>query len=71
MVDSEKVDNHLYGEELDAYMQKMRAKSDAFFAAAGKKDLEVYRIMQFEPVPQLKEHFGEFFVGDSYVVVKN
>jgi hypothetical protein len=31
----------------------------------------VYRIMQFEPVPQLKEHFGEFFVGDSYVVVKN
>jgi hypothetical protein len=54
MVDCEKVDNHLYGEELDAYMQKMRAKADAFFAMAGKKELEVYRIMKFEPVPQLE-----------------
>jgi hypothetical protein len=46
MVESEA----LYGEQITEYMAKLREKSDAFFAAAGKKPIEVYRIEKFEPI---------------------
>ena len=64
-------DNILYGEEIAEYAAKLREKSDAFFAQAGQKPLEVYRIEQFEPVIQAEEHHGKFYDGDSYVVLKN
>ena len=48
----------------------MKAKADAFFASAGKLELEVYRIEQFEPILQATETYGKFYMGDSYVVLK-
>ena len=60
----------LYGDERDEYMKAMRAKADAFFAAAGKEPLEVYRIEKFEPVKQDPQYHGKFYDGDSYVVLK-
>ena len=58
-------------DELSDYAAQMRAKADAFFARAGKDQIEVYRIEKFEPVMMDKEYHGKFFDGDSYVVVKN
>ena len=63
-------DGQLYGEDLNAYIQQMRAKAEAFFAQAGKDPLEIYRIEQFEPIKQAQEHHGKFYQGDSYVVLK-
>lgn len=37
-------ENKLYGEELEAYCAELRAKAEEFFASAGQKNLEVYRI---------------------------
>lgn len=48
----------------------MREKAQAFFDQAGKDELEVYRIEQFEPVKQDPEYHGKFYDGDSYVVLK-
>jgi hypothetical protein len=40
----------LYSEQITEYVAKLREKSDAFFAAAGKQPIEVYRIEKFEPI---------------------
>lgn len=63
-------DKVLYSEQLSEYSAKLREKADAFFASAGKAPLEVYRIEKFEPVAQDPDHYGKFYDGDSYVVVK-
>ena len=60
----------LYGEDLEEYIRKLKEKAQAFFAQAGKEELEVYRIEQFEPVKQDAEFHGKFYQGDSYVVLK-
>jgi hypothetical protein len=63
-------DGVLYTEQIDEYCAKLREKSEKFFASAGKAPLEVYRIEKFEPIAQDPAHFGKFYDGDSYVVVK-
>lgn len=63
-------DGVLYSEQISEYAAKLREKSDAFFAAAGKAPLEVYRIEKFEPIAQDPTYYGKFYDGDSYVVVK-
>ncbi|XP_041983481.1 gelsolin-like isoform X2 [Aricia agestis] len=41
------------------------------FANSGKKaGLEVWRIEDFEPVPVPKNQYGNFYCGDSYIVLK-
>lgn len=67
---NDEYDGALYGEDLANYIAQMRAKAEAFFASAGKLDLEIYRIEQFEPILQAKETYGKFYKGDSYVVLK-
>ena len=57
-------------EELDIQIKELQAKADAFFAVAGKEDIEVYRIEKFEPVRQDPEFLGKFYDGDSYVILK-
>ena len=63
-------DGQLYGEDLNEYIQQVRAKAEAFFAQAGQDPMEIYRIEQFDPVKQDKEFHGKFYQGDSYVVLK-
>eukprot|EP00347_Sterkiella_histriomuscorum_P023803 403333332 len=57
-------------EELDIQIKELQAKAEAFFAVAGKEDIEVYRIEKFEPVRQDPEFLGKFYDGDSYVILK-
>jgi hypothetical protein len=60
----------LYNEEIDEYCRKLREKSDAFLASCGQHPLEVYRIEDFEPIAVPEKHWGKFYNGDSYVVLK-
>lgn len=47
------------------------AAVDAAFIGCGKKvGLEIWRIENFAPVPWPAERFGEFYRGDSYIVLK-
>jgi gelsolin len=64
------ISNFIESEELAEHMAKLAAKAEAFLASCGKDDLEVYRIEHFDPIKQPKESFGQFFQGDSYVIVK-
>jgi len=57
-------------EELADHMAKLAANAEEFLASIGKAPLEVYRIEQFKPTLQPVDTHGRFFVGDSYVVVK-
>lgn len=57
-------------EELDVHIKELQAKAEAFFAQAGREDIEVYRIEKFEPVRQDPQFLGKFYDGDSYVIVK-
>lgn len=59
----------MYSEDVKAHMDKLRANSEAFFAQAGQKHTEVYRIEDFTPVEIPEDHHGDFYDGDSYVIV--
>jgi hypothetical protein len=61
----------LYNEEISEYATKLRENSEAFFAQAGREDIEIYRIENFTPVAVDPEFHGKFYMGDSYVIVKN
>ena len=41
----------------------------AFQGAGSATGLEIWRIENFSPVPLAKENYGQFFSGDSYVVL--
>jgi hypothetical protein len=56
-------------EELDVRIKELQAKAEAFFAQAGKDQIEVYRIEKFEPVRQDPQFLGKFYDGDSYVII--
>jgi len=57
-------------EEIDAYCKQLAEKADAFLHSCGKHPLEVYRIENFTPPPVPEKHWGKFYNGDSYVVLK-
>ena len=59
----------LYDAELIAYCDKLLEKAQEFLDGVGKADQEMYRIEKFKPTPVDKEHWGEFYDGDSYVFV--
>jgi hypothetical protein len=61
----------LYNEEIAEYAAKLRENSEAWFGQAGKKDIEIYRIENFTPVHVPEDFQGKFYMGDSYVILKN
>ncbi|KAJ6742869.1 VILLIN-3-LIKE [Salix viminalis] len=48
----------------------MRDLDSAFQGAGQKAGLEIWRIENFHPVPAPKSSNGNFFMGDSYVILK-
>jgi len=70
MVQADEDFSGLYGEDLDDYINQLKAKAEAFFAQAGKDPMEIYRIEKFEPIKQAEEFHGKFYEGDSYVILK-
>ena len=49
----------------------MASLSNEEIAKAGKHPgLEIWRIENMEMVPVPKEHYGHFFIGDSYIVLQ-
>lgn len=64
-------DDTLYGEEAQAYINKLKENAEKFLASCGKEPIEIYRIEKFEPVKQALDTHGKFYQGDSYVILKN
>jgi hypothetical protein len=64
------ISNFLEKEELAAEMAKLAANAEAFLSQCGTDPLEIFRVEQFNPVKQPKESFGQFYEGDSYVILK-
>ncbi|CAI2386415.1 unnamed protein product [Moneuplotes crassus] len=52
-------------------MEELIEKAQEFFNQIAQKPLEVYRIEQFEPKHVPEETYGQFYNGDSYVIVKH
>ncbi|KAI3701709.1 hypothetical protein L6452_26981 [Arctium lappa] len=48
----------------------MRDLDPAFQGAGQKAGIEVWRIENFKPVPVPQSSYGNFFTGDSYVILK-
>ncbi|ONI27342.1 hypothetical protein PRUPE_1G081400 [Prunus persica] len=48
----------------------MRDLDPAFTGAGQKAGLEIWRIENFRPAPVPKSSYGNFFMGDSYVILK-
>lgn len=59
----------MYGDDLIAWCDKLRANAQEFLDQCGKKDMEIYRIENFTPVPIEEKYFGQFYDGDSYVCI--
>ena len=59
----------LYGADLIAHCDKLKEQAQEFLDGVGKADREMYRIEKFKPTPVEKEHWGQFYDGDSYVFV--
>ncbi|KAL2534757.1 Villin-4 [Abeliophyllum distichum] len=48
----------------------MRNLDPAFQGTGQKAGIEIWRIEKFNPVPVPKSSYGNFFMGDSYVILK-
>ena len=59
----------LYGDEITEYTKKLAANAEEFLNTCGQKPMEIYRIINFTPTPLEEQYFGQFFDGDSYVIV--
>jgi len=60
-----------YGGKEHRQKQQDIAKKQKEWKGAGEKPgVEVWRIMKFRVVPQPKPQYGEFFNGDSYIVLE-
>lgn len=56
-------------EDINKVLEEMQEKAREFFESVGKEPLEVYRIEKLEPKLIPKESYGDFYQGDSYVVL--
>ena len=50
-------------------MEENITKVEEFFNSIAKKQLEVYRIEHLEPKPVPEETYGQFYNGDSYIIL--
>lgn len=57
------------GKEHRAKQQEIAKKQKEWKGAGQKPGVEVWRIMKFRVIPQAPETYGEFYNGDSYIVL--
>lgn len=57
------------GKEHRQKQQEIPQKQKEWKKAGQKPGIEVWRIMKFRVIPQEKETYGEFYNGDSYIVL--
>ena len=50
-------------------MLEKAKQASLFLDSCGKQLLEVFRIENFTPVPLDSQFFGEFYDGDSYIIL--
>jgi len=61
----------LFGSPLERKVKEAAADSEEAWHGSGQKEgIEVWRIVQFKVVPWPKEQHGEFYMGDSYIVLR-
>lgn len=59
------------GTQADKDLRKAAADTEAAWVGAGSKvGLEIWRIEKFKVVPWPKKEYGNFYTGDSYIVMK-
>jgi len=60
----------LFGSDTEKQVKKESAESEpAWQGAGGEVGLKVWRIVKFQVTDWEKEHYGEFYNGDSYIVL--
>jgi len=59
------------GTDLEKSVRATAAASEEQWHTAGKEDgLQIWRIEKFQVVPWPKDHYGSFYQGDSYIVLR-
>jgi len=60
----------LFGSDKDKKVKKESAKTEPAWEGAGKKPgLQIWRIVKFEVTHWPKEKYGQFYDGDSYIIL--
>lgn len=60
----------LFGSELEKNVKKASAETEVAWKGAGQKvGLQIWRVVQFKIVNWPKEQYGEFYSGDSYIIL--
>jgi len=60
----------MLGSDVEKKCKQAAGKGEEAWKGAGKKEgLEIWRIEQFKVKAWPKERYGEFFVGDSYIIL--
>lgn len=61
----------LLGSDLEKNVKLAAAETEEAWKGAGTEvGLLIWRIEKFKVVPVAKEHYGEFYSGDSYIILK-
>jgi len=61
----------LFGSPIEKEIKKLAAHGEPAWKNAGKvPGIEVWRIEKFQVKPWPKEHYGKFYDGDSYIVLR-
>lgn len=60
----------LFGSELETNVKKASAETEVAWKGAGQKvGLQIWRVVKFKLESWPKEQYGEFFSGDSYIIL--
>lgn len=61
----------LFGSPLERKVKEAAAETEQAWHGSGEKvGIEVWRIVNFKVVPWPKEQHGEFYMGDSYIILR-